>query len=169
MLKSSISSLMSWKFFNPSCVANSLTMIGGLMVMTFFASSSTGGAISALAWPSVDPTAGGSAAGAGGSGGSSAGPGGGAVNPGFATNLEIGGKIVVRTFGVPSVALALGLSINETVSILPGFGFCSVFSAVERRTSAGSVFFSFTEDGAPCAGFSAGFAFNSLALAGGTF
>ena len=31
MLKSSISSLMSWKFFRPSCAARSLTMIGGLM------------------------------------------------------------------------------------------------------------------------------------------
>ena len=31
ILKSSISSLMSWKFFTPSCVARSLTMIGGLM------------------------------------------------------------------------------------------------------------------------------------------
>src|SRR5438477_9592131 len=119
MLKSTISSLIRWKFFTPSCVASSFTMIGGLIVMTFFGSSSTEGATSA--------------SGAGGVGGGSTGPGGGVVKPGFATNFEIGGKIVVRTFGVPSVALALGRSINDTVSILVGFW---VFSPAEGLASA---------------------------------
>jgi hypothetical protein len=89
----------------------------------------------------------------------------------LATNFEIGGKIVVRTFGVPSVALALGLSINDTVSILPGFGFSWVFSAAEGRASArpaGAVF-SFSVAAGPRAGFSTAFGFDSLALAGAVF
>jgi hypothetical protein len=84
--------------------------------------------------------------------------------------LEIGGKIVVRTFRVPSVALALGLSINDTVSILL-VGLSWVFSAAERRASArpaGAVF-SFTVAAAPGAGFSTGLAFDSLTLAGAAF
>src|SRR5438067_10160706 len=97
ILKSAISSLISWKFFTPSCVASSFTMIGGLIVMTFFGSSSTGGATSA-AWSSVDETAAISAAGAGGAGGGSTG-GVGATAPGFAINFEIGGKNGVLTFG----------------------------------------------------------------------
>src|SRR5437763_9443500 len=101
MLKSSISSLISWKFFIPSCVASSLTMIGGLIVMTFFGSSSTGVATSP-ACPSVDETAATSATGAGGGGGgSTTGGGGAAVSPGFATSFEIGGKNVVLIFLMP--------------------------------------------------------------------
>ena len=58
------------------------------------------------------------------------GGGGAAVRPGFATNFEIGGRIVVLTFGTPSVIFAFGLSINETNSILlADLGFSSVFSA----------------------------------------
>src|SRR5204862_2478042 len=114
MLKSSISSLISGKFFIPSCVASSLAMIGGLIVMTFFGSSSTGG-VTSEACPSVDETAAPSATGAGaGGGGSTTGGGGGAVSPGFATSFEIGGKIVVLTFGTPSADFALGLSINRS-------------------------------------------------------
>ena len=93
-------------------------MIGGLIVMTFFGSYSTGGATSE-ACPSVDETAAPSATGAGaGGGGSTTGGGGGAVSPGFATSFEIGGKIVVLTLGMPSAAFTFGLSIRETDSIL---------------------------------------------------
>src|SRR5207248_11129290 len=93
-------------------------MIGGLIVMTFFGSSSTGGATSE-ACPSVDETTAPSATGAGaGGGGSTTGGGGGAVSPGFATSFEIGGKIVVLTFGTLSADFALGLAINDTDSIL---------------------------------------------------
>src|ERR1700720_415196 len=135
MLKSTISSLISWKFFTPSCVANSFTMIGGLIVMTFFGSSSIG---SSEACPSVDETAAPSATGAGaGGGGSTTGGGGGAGRPGFATSLEIGGKIVVLAFGTPSAAFALGLSINETDSILlTDLGFSSVVSGTSPVTRA---------------------------------
>src|SRR5437879_13105272 len=92
-------------------------MSGGLIVMTFFGSSSTGGATSE-ACPSVDETAARSATGAGaGGGGSTTGGGGGAVSPGFATSFEIGGKIVFLTFGTPTADFALGLSISEADSI----------------------------------------------------
>src|SRR5512133_1040527 len=95
-------------------------MIGGLIVMTFFGSSSTGVATSP-ARPSLDATA------AGGGGGRSTT--GGAVSPGFATSFEIGGKNVVLTFGTPSADFAFGLSINETDSILlADLGFSPVFS-----------------------------------------
>ena len=99
-------------------------MIGGLIVMTFFGSSSIGGATSE-ACPSVDETAAPSATGAGaGGGGSTTGGGGGAVSPGFATSFEIGGKNVVLTFGTPSADFALGLSISEeqaTTLVKSGF------------------------------------------------
>src|SRR5438094_9776106 len=88
-------------------------MIGGLIVITFFGSSSTGVATSP-ACPSVDETAATSATGAGGGGvGSMTGGGGAAVSPGFATSFEIGGKNVVLTFEMPSGDCAFGLSINE--------------------------------------------------------
>src|SRR5207237_8157495 len=105
-------------------------MIGGLIVMTFFGSSSTGVATSP-ACPSVDETAPTSATGAGGAGGgSTTGGGGAAVSPGFATSFEIGGKNVVLTFGTPSADFAFGLSINETDSILlVALRIFSVFSA----------------------------------------
>src|SRR5438045_5312812 len=138
-------------------------MIGGLIVMTFFGSSSTGVATSP-ACPSVDETAATSATGAGGGGGGSTGGGGGAVSPGFATSFEIGGKNAVLTLGTPSADFAFGLSINETDSILfADLGFSSVFSgaAVIR---AGATF-SFAEAVAR-AGFSAAFALDSLALGG---
>src|SRR5437667_7469514 len=114
-------------------------MIGGLIVMTFFGSSSTGGATSE-ACPSVDETAAPSATGAGaGGGGSTTGGGGGAVSPGFATSFEIGGKIVVLTFGTPSADFALGLSIRETDSILlADLRFSSVFSGPAAMIRVGS-------------------------------
>jgi hypothetical protein len=100
--------------------------------------------------------------------GGSTGAGGAAVSPGFATNLEIGGRIVVRTFGVPSVVLALGLSINETVSILLGLAFSSLFS--ERCASARPTGAAFSFAGvAVFTGLSPSFAFDSLALAGDAF
>src|SRR2546421_10716299 len=116
VLKSTISSLISWKFFTPSCVANSFTIMGGLIVMIFFGSSSIGGATSA-ACPSVDETAAASVAGAGGGGGDSTAAAG-ATGPVFAISFEIGGKNVVLTFGTPSADFAFGLSINETDSTL---------------------------------------------------
>src|SRR6266480_1187615 len=167
MLKSTISSLISWKFFTPSCVASSLTMIGGLIVMTFFGSSSTGGATSA-ACPSVDETGATSATGAGGGGGGSTTGGGGAVSPGFATSFEIGGKNVFLTFGTPSADFAFGLSINETDSILlADLGFSSVFSGAAAVIRAGAAL-SFA-GAAARAGFSAAFALDSLTLGGVSF
>jgi hypothetical protein len=143
-------------------------MIGGLIVMTFFGSSSTGGATSE-ACPSVDETAAPSATGAGaGGGGSTIGGGGGAVSPGFATSFEIGGKIVVLTFGTPSADFALGLSINETDSILlTDLGFSSVVSGTSPVTRAGAPF-SFA---GPIrrSGFSAALVLDSLALGGVSF
>src|SRR5438045_8499357 len=132
-------------------------MIGGLIVMTFFGSSSTGVATSP-ACPSVDETAATSATGAGGGGGGSTGGGGGAVSPGFATSFEIGGKNVVLTFGTPSADFAFGLSINETDStLLTGLGFSSVFSGGATGIRAGA---SFSFAGAVArGGFSPPFAF----------
>src|SRR5947208_6471191 len=167
ILKSAISSLISWKFFSPSCVASSFTMIGGLIVMTFFGSSSTGVATSP-ACPSVDETAATSATGAGGGGGGSTGGGGGAVSPGFATSFEIGGKNVVLTFGTPSADFAFGLSISETDSILlAGLGFSSVVSGAAAATRAGAPFSFASAIGR--AGFSAAFVLDSLALGGVSF
>src|SRR6266513_2680960 len=141
-------------------------MIGGLIVMTFFGSSSTGGATSE-ACPSVDETAAPSATGAGG-GGSTTGGGGGAVSPGFATSFEIGGKIVVLTFGTPSADFALGLSINETDSILlTDLGFSSVVSGTSPVTRAGAPFSFAGPIGR--SGFSAAFVLDSLALGGVSF
>src|SRR2546430_9603702 len=116
-------------------------MIGGLIVMTFFGSSSTGG-VTSEACPSVDETAAPSATGAGaGGGGSTTGGGGGAVSPGFATSFEIGGKIVFLTFWTPSADFAFGLLINETHSILlTDFGFSSVVSCTSPLTPAGGPF-----------------------------
>src|SRR5207237_7406546 len=161
ILKSAISSLISWKFFTPSCVASSFTMIGGLIVMTFFGSSSIGGATSA-ACPSVDETAAASVTGAGGGGGNSTAAAG-ATGPVFAISFEIGGKNVVLTFGTPSADFAFGLSINETDStLLAGLGFSSVFSGVATGIRAGA---SFSFAGVVVrGGFSAPLAFDSLPL-----
>src|SRR5205085_5141327 len=123
--------------FTPSCVANSFTIIGGLIVMTFFGSSSTGGATS-VACPSLNEAAATSAAGAGGGGGSSTGAVG-AIGPGLAINFEIGGRTVVLILGAPSADFAFGLSINETDSIF-GFGFSSVFSGPAAALRAGATF-----------------------------
>src|SRR5438045_8045936 len=136
-------------------------MIGGLIVMTFFGSSSTGVATSP-ACPSVDETAATSATGAGGGGGGSTGGGGGAVSPGFATSFEIGGKNGVLTFGTPSADFAFGLSINETDSILfADLGFSSVFSGVAAVIRAGPIF-----SLAGAVARAGAFAFDSLALGG---
>src|SRR3954454_24555159 len=70
-----------------------------------------------------------SASGTGGAAGVSTG-GVGAMGPDFAINFEIGGKIVVLTLGTPSAGFAVGLSINETGSILgAGRGFSLSLSA----------------------------------------
>src|SRR5216110_842530 len=142
-------------------------MIGVLIVMTFYSSSSTGVATSA-ACPSVDETAATSATGAGGGGvGSMTGGGGAAVSPGFATSFEIGGKNVVLTFET-SADFAFGLSINETDSILlADLAFSSVFSGAAAVIRAGATF-SFAEAVAR-AGFSAASALDSLALGGVSF
>src|SRR6266513_6441436 len=142
-------------------------MIGGLIVMTFFGSSSTGG-VTSEACPSVE-TAAPSATGAGaGGGGSTTGGGGGAVSPGFATSFEIGGKIVVLTFGTPSADFALGLSINETDSILlTDLGFSSVVSGTSPVTRAGAPFSFAGPIGR--SGFSAAFVLDSLAFGGVSF
>src|SRR6476659_9598814 len=167
MLKSTIRSLISWKFFTPSCVANSFTMIGGLIVMTFFGSSSTGATSEAC--PSVDETAAPSASGAGaGGGGSTTGGGGGAVSPGFATSFEIGGNIVVLTLGTPSADFAFGLSIRETDSILlADLRFSSVFPGPAAVIRVGST--SSFAGVVGRAGFSAPLAFDSLALGSASF
>src|SRR2546421_4079612 len=143
-------------------------MIGGLIVMTFFGSSSTGG-VTSEACPSVDETAAPSATGPGaGGGGSTTGGGGGAVSPGFATSFEIGGKNVVLTFGTPSADFAFGLSISETDSILlAGLGFSSVVSGAAAATRAGAPFSFASAIGR--AGFSAAFVLDSLALGGVSF
>jgi hypothetical protein len=103
-----------------------------------------------------------------GGGGLTTGGGGAAVSPDFATSFEIGGRIVVLTFGTPSVIFAFGLSINETDSILlADLGFSSVFSGPAALIGAGAAF-SFA--GAMVrAGFSAALAFDSFALAGASF
>ncbi len=94
-------------------------MIGGLIVMTFFGSSSTRrsdfrGAVRRLMQPRQLRQPERQAA-----GGGSTGAGGGTVSPGFATSFEIGGKNVVLTFGVAVCgSSAFGLSISETDSIL---------------------------------------------------
>jgi hypothetical protein len=141
-------------------------MIGGLIVMTFFGSSSTGGAVSA-AGPSVDGTAATSATGTGGAGGGSIGAVG-ATGPGFAISFEIGGKIVVLTLGTPSADFAFGLSIRETDSILlADLRFSSVFSGPAAVIRVGST--SSFAGVVGRAGFSAAFAFDSLALGSASF
>src|SRR5437868_14893944 len=140
--------------------------MGGLIVMTFFGSSSIGGATSA-ACPSVDETAAASVTGAGGGGGDSTAAAG-ATGPVFAISFEIGGKNVVLTFGTPSADFAFGLSINETDSILlAGLGFSSVVSGAAAATRAGAPFSFASAIGR--AGFSAAFVLDSLALGGVSF
>src|SRR5205809_4567201 len=76
----------------------------------------------------------------GGAGGVSTG-GVGAMGPDFAINFEIGGKIVVLTLGTPSAGFAVGLSINETDSILvAGRGFSSALSAAVAVVGAAASF-----------------------------
>ena len=92
----------------------------------------------------------------------------GATGPGFAISFEIGGKIVVLTLGTPSADFAFGLSISETDSILlADLRFSSVFSgpAAVIRVGATSSFAGVVGR----AGFSAAFAFDSLALGGASF
>src|SRR5207248_6814326 len=143
-------------------------MIGGLIVITFFGSSSTGVATSP-ACPSVDETAATSATGAAGGGvGSMTGGGGAAVSPGFATSFEIGGKNVVLTFETPSADFAFGLSINETDSILlADLAFSSVVSGTSPVTRAGAPFSFAGPIGR--SGCSAAFVLDSLALGGVSF
>ncbi len=142
-------------------------MIGGLIVMTFFGSSSSGEAVSA-AGPSVDGTAATSATGAGGAGGGSTGAVGASVSPGFTISFEIGGKIVVLTLGTPSADFAFGLSIRETDSILlADLRFSSVFSGPAAVIRVGST--SSFAGVVGRAGFSAAFAFDSLALGSASF
>jgi hypothetical protein len=89
------------------------------------------------------------------------------VSPGFATSFEIGGKIVVLTLGTPSADFAFGLSIRETDSILlADLRFSSVFSGPAAVIRVGSASFAGVVGRA---GFSAAFAFDSLALGSASF
>src|SRR4051812_17810872 len=155
---SAISSAISWCGLRPSCDANSLTMIGGLMWMTFCASASTSaGAVEAGA-------AAGSTVGATGAGG------GAAIGPG-SRKREMGGRIAARfTAPSPSVRFGFGFfsSIKETDSTgrggtagVAGFGATGVFAAGSSR---GLVVIGI---GALIGGASAGLAFVTADVAAG--
>lgn len=102
-------------------------MIGGLIVMTFFGSSS--GEIS-CGGAEISGAGGSGASAAGGAGGGSTGTG--ATASGLEISFEMGGRTALRIFGAPS-AFAFGLtsSINESDSVLrsgEGFSFTGGFA-----------------------------------------
>jgi hypothetical protein len=115
---SAISSAISWCGLSPSCDANSLTMIGGLMWMIFCGSAS--GSAGAAATGSATAT--GASGCGGGAGGTTTGPGAGSAVPRI---LEIGGRKEARLgAGSPSGRFGRGFfsSIKDTVS-MTGLGF----------------------------------------------
>src|SRR5436190_7877633 len=163
---SAISSAMSWCGFKPSCDANSLTMIGGLMWMIFC--SVSGSVVGSTAPVGSASTAGASGAGAGGGG--AVGPGG-----GWFRRREMGGRTAAR-FVAPSVSVRFGFgffsSISETLSTLRGavaFGFGSSTGFAGGLVGAATFGFAGVSAGAGLETFAGAWAFALLVSLAASF